>query len=350
MTTDLEFSQSENVRPQSVRAWADGQPGTTGPKHRRPATTSRATPRWAGRTGSDAIGQFLIAGCCLLLAGLAVAMGITSFHAQFTYIFATKRQWTPALLEALGLDAGAVIFALLGIALARLGRRAAVERVLVVICALGSCGMNVLNANLGSPRSIAVYAMPPVLFALTSDRLIAVVRRAALGKAADDDIQRSAWHLAGRSFLYGLRFAVDRRGTAKGLRQAILDVTPLPQPSIAAAPRHTFTRAGGASPAAGAPTPAAFEAAANDYERWPTPTQQIDGDGNGGPALSHLRKGTKTARFLAMAQESYGPLAEFDPANVYRVSAELAPRVRLNAGSARAALRAAVLAAKDGTQ
>jgi hypothetical protein len=38
---------------------------------------------------------------------------------------------------------------LLGIALARLGRRAAVERVLVVICALGSCGMNVLNANLG---------------------------------------------------------------------------------------------------------------------------------------------------------------------------------------------------------
>ena len=83
-----------------------------------------------------------------MLAGLAVA-------AQFTYIFATKRQWAPALLEALGLDAGAVIFSLLGIALARLGRRAAVERVLVVICALGSCGMNVLNANLGSPRSVA---------------------------------------------------------------------------------------------------------------------------------------------------------------------------------------------------
>ena len=151
-------------------------------------------------------GRWLIAGSCVLLAGLAVAMGVTSFHAQFTYIFATKRQWTPALLEAIGLDAGAVIFSLLGIALARLGRRALVERVLVVTCALGSCGMNVLNANLGSPRSVAVYAMPPVLFALSSDRLDRGRPQAALGKAADDVAQRSAWHLAGR--LASLRHAL----------------------------------------------------------------------------------------------------------------------------------------------
>lgn len=298
MTAELESPLPPSVRPSSARAWADGQPSTAGPKHRRSVTTSRVTPGWPERTGSDAIGQSLIAGACLLLAGLAVAMGITSFHAQFTYIFATKRQWTPALLEALGLDAGAVIFSLLGIALARLGRRAAVERILVVICALGSCGMNVLNANLGSPRSVAVYAMPPVLFALTSDRLIAVVRRAALGRAADDDIERSAWYLAGRSFLHGLRFAVDRRGTAIGLRQAILDATPLPQPLVAAVPEHAFKRVGGASPAAGAP-PGALDATANGYEPWPTPlTDQLDEDGDGRPARSHIRKGTKTARFL----------------------------------------------------
>jgi hypothetical protein len=215
MTTDLEYSAHESVRPPSAWAWADGQPTTTGPKHRRPvASASWAAPQWQRPARGDVIGRLLIAGVCLLLVGLAVAMGVTSFHAQFTYIFATKRQWAPALLEALGLDAGAVIFALLGIALARMGRRAAVERVLVVVCALGSCGMNVLNANLGSPRSVAVYAMPPVLFALTSDRLIAVIRRAALGKAVDDETQRSAWYAAGRSLLYGIRFAVDRRGTA----------------------------------------------------------------------------------------------------------------------------------------
>jgi hypothetical protein len=197
MTTELEFPVPESVRPPSARARADGQPVTTGPKHRRlVSSTSWAAPE--GPAQGDVVGRLLMAGVCVLLVGLAVAMGVTSFHAQFAYIFATKRQWAPALLEALGLDTGAVIFALLGIALARMGRRAAVERVLVVVCALGSCGMNVLNVNLGSPRSVAVYAMPPVLFALTSDRLISVVRRAALGKAADDETQRSAWYVAGR--------------------------------------------------------------------------------------------------------------------------------------------------------
>src|SRR5215469_6365200 len=231
MTTDLEIPMAESVRPSSAEDWADGQPTSTTPNHHRSIAVSWAEPQTQAPT-TDVIGQLLIGGACVLLAGLAAAMGITSFHAQFAYIFATKRQWAPALLEALGLDAGAVIFSLLGIALARLGRRAAVERVLVVICALGSCGMNVLNANLGSPRSVAVYAMPPVLFALTSDRLIAVVRRAALGKAADEESQRSAWYLAGRSLLDGFRFAVDRRGTAAGARQAILNATPLPRAAV----------------------------------------------------------------------------------------------------------------------
>jgi len=74
-----------------------------------------------------------------------------------------------------------VIFALLGIALARLESRAVVERMLVVACAAGSCVMNLLGADLGSPRSVAVYVMPPVLFAAMSDRLISVIRRAAIG-------------------------------------------------------------------------------------------------------------------------------------------------------------------------
>ena len=65
---------------------------------------------------------------------------------------------------------------------------------------------------------------------------------------------------------------------------------------------------------------------------------------------SRQRKDTKTARFLALVRENHGPLSEIDPADVYRISTELAPRVRLNTGSARAALRAAVLAAQDGAR
>src|SRR5215469_9301754 len=105
MTTDLRFLEPPSVRPSSAGAWADGQPITTGPKHRRAVAASWTPPQLSRPLRADVAGQSLIAGACVLLAGLAVAMGITSFHAQFTYIFATKRQWAPALLEALGLDA-----------------------------------------------------------------------------------------------------------------------------------------------------------------------------------------------------------------------------------------------------
>jgi hypothetical protein len=56
---------------------------------------------------------------------------------------------------------------------------------------------------------------------------------------------------------------------------------------------------------------------------------------------------TKTARFLALATEEYGPLAAIPLDGVARISAELAPRVGLNTGAARTALRRAVLAGQD---
>jgi hypothetical protein len=336
MTADLEFALPLNLQPLGTGVSTNGHGVTPVPMPMRPVTT-------------DATGRWLIAAACVLLAGLAVAMGVTSFHAQFTYIFATKRQWAPAILEALGLDAGAVIFSLLGIALARLGRRAAVERVLVVVCALGSCGMNVLNANLGSPRSVAVYAMPPVLFALTSDRLVAVVRRAALGRAADDAAQHSAWHLAGRSALYCLRFAVDRRNTTAGCRQAILNATPLPQGS--ALPES--------SPAPADPVQLILDAIREGeltaklalvQSAQPAEPSGHQVELQRPRSRRRNRKRTKTARFLGLVQDKYGPLADFRLADVYRASAELAPKVRLHDGSARTALRAAVIAAQDGAQ
>jgi hypothetical protein len=60
------------------------------------------------------------------------------------------------------------------------------------------------------------------------------------------------------------------------------------------------------------------------------------------------RGGTKTARFLALVTERHGPLAAIPLEAVAKTSAALAPEVNLNAGSARAALRRAVLAARNG--
>lgn len=191
-------------------------------------TKASAMPRltWMSRI---TVGGVLLTAAGMLLVPLAVAMGVVSWHAQYAFIFAIKHQELAAALEALGLDCGAVVFSILGIALARLGRRALIERALVCVCAAGSCAMNAAGADLGSPRSVAAFIMPPLLFAITSDRLIAVIRRSALGRSDDDESQRSAWRLAGTAFLYGLRLLAAPPSTAKGARAALLNATPLPE-------------------------------------------------------------------------------------------------------------------------
>jgi hypothetical protein len=79
----------------------------------------------------------LAAASCLLLV-LAAAQGYVSFRAQYAFVDHAKRAHVPSILEALGLDTGAVIFALLALSLARRGLPGTVERVLNVACALGS--------------------------------------------------------------------------------------------------------------------------------------------------------------------------------------------------------------------
>jgi hypothetical protein len=167
-------------------------------------------------------GAILLWCAALLLLGLAAAQGYVSWRAQYGFIFAAKREHVPSALEALGLDAGAVIFALLGLAHARMGRPARIERTLNIACALGSMTMNLLSADLGSPRSVAVYVLPAVLYAACSDRLIATAAHAAGVQ------ETSLWRFAGTGLLYGLRAVVAFPSTAKGLRLRLLEATPLP--------------------------------------------------------------------------------------------------------------------------
>ena len=98
-----------------------------------------------------------------MVLALAAGQGYVSWFAQFRFILAAKHADTASGIEALGLDAGAVIFALLALAMVRLHRRAIVPRILNVSCAAGSLAMNVLGADLTSPRSIAIYALPSAL-------------------------------------------------------------------------------------------------------------------------------------------------------------------------------------------
>jgi hypothetical protein len=179
-------------------------------------------------------GARLIWASTLGLAVLALATFYVSFRAQFTFMYAVKHQDLPALIEALIADVAMVVCSLLALGMACAGQPAKVARLLVVLFAGLSAGMNYLAADVSSFRSVAVYVMPPVVFAVCTDQTVAVIRRHGLGITED-----SAWtvlgrlvlaaaRLAGIMLLYGLRFILAPAETAKGLRRMVLNAAPLP--------------------------------------------------------------------------------------------------------------------------
>ena len=127
-------------------------------------------PRWPG----DRSGLWLrnaAAGLCVLAAAAAAV----SFTAQYRMVEATRHLPAIAALEAAIPDAAALVFACLGIALAVHGRRALRARALNLASVAASVFMNAIAAAPGW-RNLAIWAMPPVAYALASDTLIAVVR------------------------------------------------------------------------------------------------------------------------------------------------------------------------------
>jgi hypothetical protein len=190
----------------------------------------------AGRQSSP--GQGLINTATVLLGLLDAALFAVSLAAQYQYIFHAKHQSWPAIIEALALDAGMIIFSLLALGLARAGKSARIERALIVVCAFGSAAMNYAAADVTSARSVAAYVMPPVFLAIVTDRVVAVVRRHVLG-----DEERSAWAavgraavavlaVAGKAALYALRLVLAPRSTLSGLRWCVLLATPLPASAL----------------------------------------------------------------------------------------------------------------------
>ena len=265
----------------------------------------------AGSRGSSGRpGSVLVAVAAGLLFVLGAGLFAVSLDAQYRYVFHAKHQTAASWVEALALDVGMAIFSLLALGLARAGKPARAERVLIMACAAASAVMNFAAANDASPKSVLAYVMPPVFLAVVADRVVSVARRHVLGED-----ERSPWLAAASLVAYALRLVLAPASTATGLRRWLLLTTPLP--------------------AARAPAAA------------PAPQPKAIGGRRGPPGR---RAGSKTARFLALVEQRHGPLADFPPGRVARTCTELAPEVGLDAGAARTALRRAVLNAHDGGQ
>jgi hypothetical protein len=235
------------------------------------------------------------AGLCVLAAAAAAV----SFTAQYRMAETARHEPAVAALEAAIPDAAALVFASLGIALALHGRRALRARALNLASVAASVFMNAIAAEPGW-RNLAVWALPPVAYALASDTLIGVVRAWTLARhqhlTADTATPLAA---LGGLLLWLLRLALAPASTLAGFRAWVLAECPV---------------APGRRPA-------------------PAP---------------HPRKATKTARFLDLVAERHGSLAQVPLNRIAGISADLAPQLDLNTGAARTALRKAVLAARNG--
>jgi Protein of unknown function (DUF2637) len=257
------------------------------------------------------------------LAVLAAAAAVVSFQAQYRMVASYKHAAAIAALQAGIPDVAALVFASLGIALALHGKRALRARALNVASVATSVTMNALAATPGW-RALAVWVLPPTAYALASDTLIGVVRAWAIARQ-----QEAGERLAGEDstplavlgalLLWLLRLFVAPASTLAGFRTWVIQECPV-APGRRALPTLP---------------PAAAITAGRAATGW--------GSGGRGP-----RRGSKTERFLTLVTERHGPLAQIPPGQVSRICTALAPKVGLNTGAARTALRRAVLAARDG--
>jgi hypothetical protein len=176
----------------------------------------------------------------MALALLAAAAAVVSWDAQYVMVLRARHTLVIAALEAGIPDAGAAVFAALGIALALHGRRALRPRVLNLSCVGLSLAMNAMAAG-PSWRATAIWVMPAAVYALASDTLIAVVRAHAISRMratgdvlAEDDATPLA--VAGRVLLWLLRVVLAPASTLTGFRHWLITETPA-APRQPASPR-----------------------------------------------------------------------------------------------------------------
>ena len=280
-------------------------------------------------------GEGLINTATVLLGLLDGALFAVSLAAQYQYIFRAKHQSWPAIIEAVALDAGMIVFSLLALGLARAGQSARIERALIVVCALGSAAMNYAAADVTSARSVAAYVMPPVFLAIVTDRVVAVVRRHVLGMMRSgrpgqlSAAPRSrSWPSPERWSLYGLRLVLAPGSTVSGLRR----VRSAGHPAARRGPSHAGSRGAAARFVHGRSSP------------------RLRGAVRPGPAVLTARAGGPPSR---RDQEGPSPPPLRRPPRARRpvgrgrVAAQLAKYAQLGEGTARAYLYELLADAKE---
>jgi hypothetical protein len=193
----------------------------------RATTSASVEPR---RRGPGEAGWWL-RGAAVVLGLLAGASAAVSWQAQYVMVLGVKHAQVVAAVEAGIPDAGALIFAALGVAVALHGRRAVRPRVLNAACIAVSLAMNALAARHGW-RDLAIWVMPAAVYALASDTLIGVVsgqavaRLRADGPGLGDDAPDLLGALGGIA-LWGLRLVLAGPSTLRGFRAWVIEECPV---------------------------------------------------------------------------------------------------------------------------
>jgi hypothetical protein len=172
-----------------------------------------------------------LGGAAGVLAVLAAGAAAVSWQAQYAMVWAVKQVSWVAAVEAGIPDAGALVFAALGVALALHGRRALRPRVLNLACIGISLVMNALAAGPGW-RDLAIWVMPAAVYALASDTLIGVVRAWVLARQRADgqllaEDGPTPLALAGGLALWLLRLSLAPTSTLSGFRSWVVTDCPV---------------------------------------------------------------------------------------------------------------------------
>ena len=210
-----------------------------------------------------------------------------------------------AALEAAIPDAAALVFACLGIALALAlhGRRALRARALNLASVAASVLMNALAAEPGW-HNLAIWALPPVAYALASDTLIGVVRAWALARHQHLTYEAATpLAILGGLLLWLLRLALAPASTLAGFRAWVLAECPV-APGRRQAPR--------AAPEEGdqdGPVPGSGHRTARAFRPTPAQPRRLDQRRPGAPARpEHRRRPHRPAQSRSGRPERRPPM------------------------------------------
>lgn len=296
----------------SARRWessqAAGPDGVATPRIGAMKTVA-AAPR---QHGPGEAGWWL-RGAAAVLALLAAAAASVSWQAQYVMVLGVKHAQAVAAVEAGIPDAGALIFAALGVALALHGNRALRPRALNAACIAISLAMNALAAGHGW-RDLAIWIMPAAIYAVASDTLISVVRAQAVARQRADntdlgDDASDLFAALGGMALWLLRLLLAGPSTLRGFRAWVIEECPV-APGRKAAPEGRSLSAAKAMPVLAPP---------------PARTQQ-----------RRRQSGLPTKReWLVSLAGQRRDLARIPLGDVSRLATELAQEIGYSAGTAR---------------